>query len=228
MHHQPLQSKPHGFTIVEMSIVLLVIALISASVIVGRHVIDSARVKHTISQIRNYESAVNIFHLKYHGIPGDLKRPEFFHLDSVNSSRAGNGLLTSDETHDENRKFWRHLSQASLIDGGFSGDNSRYGEGAPYSELTNVGIYAAGEINLFPDRNVFVLGLDETLIDNYHIMPVDAWQIDRQMDDGLPTNGLVRAPNPSFAPFCYSVGSPDEYNLTNSTGLCALFIRTSF
>lgn len=153
-----------------------------------------------------------------------------FGFDLVTSPQKGNGLLTSDESNDENMKFWRHLSQASLIDGSFNGVNVKYGEGAPLTSLNKVGVYVASGINLFPQRNVFILGLDEVDSNLYHLKPVNAWQIDNKMDDGFPTNGLVRTPNAGFSPYCYqsSGGSSDEYNLTYDIGLCALFIRTSF
>ena len=115
-----------------------------------------------------------------------------------------------------------------MIDGNYDGITTTYGEGAPHTQINSVGVYVAGGISLFPGRNVFVLGLDEFIADNYHIIPSDAWQLDRKMDDGLPTNGLVRTPNPGFAPFCYEVGTPDAYNLLNDEGLCALFARMAF
>ncbi len=217
-----------GFTLVELAIVLVVVGLVSAGVLIGQHVINGAKIKNTISQMRSYETAVNIFELKYHALPGDMKHPELFNFDAVSSSERGNGLLTADETHDENKKFWRHLSQAKLIDGGFDGTTSHYGTGAPHTQMNKVGMYVAGRIFLFPDRNVFVLGLDEFDSNTYHIIPSDAWQLDRKMDDGLPTNGLMRAPNPGFSPYCYATGSPDEYNLLFDVGLCAVFARMSF
>jgi len=220
----------NGFTLVELSVVLVIIGLIVSGVLIGRFLLENAKVNNTISQIRDYETAVNLFVLKYGGLPGDLRMDAEFGFDPVTSNQKGNGLLTSDESNDENIKFWRHLSQAALIDGSFNGTNTKYGEGAPLTALNKVGMYVASGINLFPQRNVFILGLDEVDPNAYHLIPVNSWQIDNKMDDGYPTNGLVRTPNAGFSPYCYLEGlvPVDEYNLTYNVGLCALFVRTSF
>jgi len=226
----PCSRSHNGFTLVELSVVLIIIGLIVSGVLIGRFLLENAKVNNTVSQIRDYETAVNLFVIKYGGLPGDLRMDAEFGFDPVTSIQKGNGLLTSDESNDENMKFWRHLSQAALIDGSFNGTNTKYGEGAPLTALNKVGMYVASGINLFPQRNVFVLGLDETDPNAYHLLPVNSWQIDNKMDDGYPTNGLIRTPNAGFSPFCYidNTGPIDEYNLTYEIGLCALFVRTSF
>ena len=48
-----------GFTLVELSIVLVIIGLIIGGVVVGRDLIDAATIRAQISQIEKYNTAVN-------------------------------------------------------------------------------------------------------------------------------------------------------------------------
>src|SRR3982751_930235 len=61
-----------GFTLIELSIVLVIIGLIVGGVLVGQDLIRAAEVRATISQIEKYNTAVNTFRGKYNALPGDL------------------------------------------------------------------------------------------------------------------------------------------------------------
>src|ERR1700735_3876394 len=65
-------SRQNGFTLIELSIVLVIIGLIVGGVLVGQDLIRAAEIRATISQIEKYNTAVNTFRGKYNGIPGDL------------------------------------------------------------------------------------------------------------------------------------------------------------
>ena len=64
-----------GFTLIELSIVLVIIGLIIGGVLVGRDLISAAGVRAQISQIEKYQSAVNTFRGKYGYLPGDISDP---------------------------------------------------------------------------------------------------------------------------------------------------------
>src|SRR3954463_15618522 len=61
-----------GFTLIELSIVLVIIGLIVGGILVGQDLIKAAEIRATVGQIEKYNSAVNTFRTKYNGIPGDL------------------------------------------------------------------------------------------------------------------------------------------------------------
>src|ERR1700691_433072 len=61
-----------GFTLIELSIVLVIIGLIVGGVLVGQDLIRAAEVRAQISQIEKYNTAVNTFRDKYNALPGDL------------------------------------------------------------------------------------------------------------------------------------------------------------
>src|SRR4051812_40153055 len=67
--------KRVGFTLIELSIVLVIIGLIIGGVLAGRELIASAATRAQIAQIDKYQSAVNAFRSKYGYLPGDIPDP---------------------------------------------------------------------------------------------------------------------------------------------------------
>lgn len=61
-----------GFTLVELSIVLIVIALLAATITVGKSLIQTAKIRSLISQMREIEIATNTFIENYGALPGDF------------------------------------------------------------------------------------------------------------------------------------------------------------
>ena len=85
-----------GFTLVEMSIVLVIIGLIVGGVLVGQDLIKAAYVRAQITQIENYNTAINTFYDRFQGLPGDLNATatQSFGFDP-NLNGDGDGLIDS-------------------------------------------------------------------------------------------------------------------------------------
>ena len=72
-----------GFTLVELSIVLLVLALLVSTLLVGRQIIDRAKVQQIVSELDYYTKNFQMFRDQYDFLPGALdeancrKYPEF-------------------------------------------------------------------------------------------------------------------------------------------------------
>lgn len=64
----PATTAQRGFTLIELSIRLVIIGLIVGGVLVGRDLIERAQ----ISQIEKYNTVVHTFQLKYNALPGDI------------------------------------------------------------------------------------------------------------------------------------------------------------
>jgi prepilin-type N-terminal cleavage/methylation domain-containing protein len=75
----------YGFTLIEMSIVLVIVGLIVGGVLVGRDLIRASEIRATVTQIEKYNTAVNTFRGKYNFLPGDA---------NVNEAQQ-NGLTSS-------------------------------------------------------------------------------------------------------------------------------------
>ena len=133
-----------GFTLIELSIVLVIIGLIVGGILVGRDMIEAAQIRATIAQYQQFVTAVNTFRLKYGGLPGDITSTQAAafgfqpaRMDFVNqpcgSGSAithGDGFLEAcDRNFDafsfsqieyEYGLFWRDLSSVQLIGNQFT------------------------------------------------------------------------------------------------------------
>lgn len=138
-----LQPKQAGFTLIELSIVLVIIGLIVGGILVGRDLIQAARLRAVITQIQNYQTAVGAFQIKYNCLPGDCPtatdwwgaRPGGCNSGNYTTSYTiptcngnGNGRLvnaldTSDNADNTTEAvlFWQHLANAGLVSGGYVG-----------------------------------------------------------------------------------------------------------
>jgi prepilin-type N-terminal cleavage/methylation domain-containing protein len=124
-----------GFTLVELSIALIIIGLILGGILIGKDLIAHATIKSTISQIEQYKTATNTFKLKYKCIPGDCAQAANFGFPArglYSGQGDGNGMLQgvwangagneggSYQYIGETALYWVDLSQAGLIDSRFN------------------------------------------------------------------------------------------------------------
>jgi prepilin-type N-terminal cleavage/methylation domain-containing protein len=120
-----------GFTLIELSIVLVIIGLIVGGILVGQDMIKAAEVRATTAQIEKYNSATNTFRSKYNYIPGDVPTSVATTLGIFADTgggtvgrQDGNGLLEGQAAGavvqiGEPITFWRHLTDVQLVDGSY-------------------------------------------------------------------------------------------------------------
>ena len=152
-------SRAVGFTLIELSIVLVIIGLIVGGVLVGQDLIRAAEVRATVSQIEKYNTAVNTFRGKYNALPGDMNNATalqfgFTQRGQYTGQGDGNGVIEGSianaannyygnaETAGETLMFWVDLTTANglnlaLIDGNFSSANPTTPSA---SDITGTGI----------------------------------------------------------------------------------------
>lgn len=128
--------KSRGFTLIELSIVLVVIGLIVGGVLVGRDLIRAAAERAQIAQIETIQTAANNFKAKYEYLPGDLPNAPAtrFGFSTGRSTTEGlgngNGLLADSigggwgPATGELAMFWVDLTYANglnlnMIEGSF-------------------------------------------------------------------------------------------------------------
>jgi prepilin-type N-terminal cleavage/methylation domain-containing protein len=130
-----------GFTLIEMSIVLVIIGLIVGGILVGQQLILAATLRAQVTQIEGFKTAVATFRGKYNCIPGDCANATlFFPADPScrgNATRSylaaangltcngnGDGIIDNAGTANydaERNLFWQHLSLAGLVPGAYTG-----------------------------------------------------------------------------------------------------------
>lgn len=123
-----------GFTLVELSISMVVIGLLLGGVLKGRELIENSRIASTIAQIKTYDAATSTFRDTYGTLPGDLKNPSL-RLPDCNTyvcNLGGNENGKIDWTFDtspsgedfaEAFNFFPHLTKAGLINGPVGGSS---------------------------------------------------------------------------------------------------------
>jgi len=96
-----------GFTLVELSIVLIIIGLLVGGILVGQSLINSAKVQKTVKELSAFDAATRLFASKYKNqMPGDSK----FFAPQGNGNRA---IYEGSEV----RNYFTHLSAGvSLVD----------------------------------------------------------------------------------------------------------------
>lgn len=63
-----------SFTLVELSVVLLILASLAGSVMVGRRIVDRAKMQTLMSEFEYYEKALHEFHDIYKGVPSSVSK----------------------------------------------------------------------------------------------------------------------------------------------------------
>ncbi len=113
---------------------LVIIGLIVGGVLVGQDLIRAAQVRAQISQIEQYNAAVNTFRDKYGGLPGDLNASAasqfgFQPRGAIPGEGDGNGVIQgvngngsdtvdgSYEGRGETGTFWADLGSAHFVPG---------------------------------------------------------------------------------------------------------------
>lgn len=240
----PRQHTLSGFTLVELAIVLVIIGLLVGSVLVAKDLIYEADLRRTIGSMQKFRTATSTFRLKYAGIPGDMyNATNYWGTGAACSSNAtggtcnGNGNGRVDQSFPysgcELTYFWQHLSLAGMIEGRY---NPNWPAGVldktylPIMSLRETGIVvAAGSINPLSFYSTFntagtymYMGTAQTA--GYNILYIratmpclDAYNIDRKVDDGKPGLGQTQITNSSCADDTNRLNGATANYLPNST-----------
>ena len=216
-HHH----RVSGFTLIELSIVLVVIGLVVGGIFVGQDMIRAAGERAQITQIEKFQSAVAAFYEKYRFLPGDISSPDatkfgFIARGPNPGEGDGNGILqawegayaTTNGMQGETSVFWVDLSTARMIEGTFNTatmttafccatqtTTPSLNAFFPQAKIGNsnyVYIYSANSANYFCLSGVFTLG-SAPLAGVLSLTVRQAYDIDQKIDDGLPQSGNVTA-----------------------------------
>lgn len=129
-----------AFSLVELSIVLVILGLLVGGVLAGQSLIRAAEIRSLTTDMTRFNTATQTFRDKYLAIPGDMANAIQFWgaqdagdglgTDCTNVSSSGiltcngdgNGTVcTTNGQCYESHRFWQHLANAGLIEGKFTG-----------------------------------------------------------------------------------------------------------
>lgn len=221
MEYRDHRTGSGGFSLVELSIVLVILGLLIGGILSGRALIRSAELRSVTQQYEQFVTASYAFRNKYMALPGDFTQAAAFWgaaatgadcltvggTGTATCNGNGNGVIDLWVNSNEIFRFWQHLSNAALIEGVYSGVHI----GAQYSGTTRENA-PAGKINtsLWFVQYMGVQSGNAVWFDgNYGnafefggqfadydpatpiLLPSEAWNIDGKIDDGKPAMGKV-------------------------------------
>jgi len=201
-----------GFSLLEMSITLTIIALIAAAVLTGQRMKHRQELNQIISDISNITSAVAQFKETYGGLPGDLLDATTVLSASTSNGNGDDDLDTG--TPNEELFFWQHLALAGLISGTYDGVTS--GDGGVMESPLGYGFYFANKVT---GGDLFIK-ISKTSNGGLFTTK-EAYDFDLKYDDSSPTQvtgSIIVAEDGADAAAndCVTVGN--AYNLANTTG----------
>ena len=150
-HRMTTAHRTYGFTLVEISVVFVIIGLIIGGIFMGNDMIKSSQLRGVLKDIEQFNAATNTFQEKYNALPGDMPNatdywgensgicyyagstPNYNQATTTSTCNGngdgmigGEGLKTAVlTTTDMNEPifFWRHLQNAGLINCNCSGQS---------------------------------------------------------------------------------------------------------
>lgn len=178
-------SKQMGFSLIELSVVLVILGLLAGGVLSGQSLIRAAELRSVAQDAQKYTAAAYTFREKYFAIPGDMSNATQFWgfagttaapnclstsgITAISSPGTcdGNGdgstdLSTAAGQTSEIFQAWKQLALSGLIEGtysGLSGPAGRFdavsGMNTPKAKLNNALWYISTNKNYPGDANTY-------------------------------------------------------------------------
>lgn len=187
-----LQFKPmkKGFTLIELSIVLIIIGLLIGAIIAGNSMVKAARTQSVIADIQKYSAATNDYFNKYGYWPGDDYEANTRWSGVTNGN--GDGALGAAPASMEYYYFWQDLSVSGLISGSYTGCAGC----VPVTQLTNTAYITHYYDATYPSNQAFYISGTNAVgyaasPGTYIVDGKSALAIDRKIDDSVANTGNV-------------------------------------
>jgi prepilin-type N-terminal cleavage/methylation domain-containing protein len=204
-----------GFTLVEISIVMIIVGLLIGGTFGGMKLIENMQVNRTVQDLKAIESAALTFKDTYGRLPGDMPNTaaRLPNCTVAPCAAAGNGnrsidtVATWDEALTDTMEkftFWSHLAAADLLSVGIKNTTDMtFGEGQPdsplgggYRLIQRSGSFAVANTYRF-DRVILTISTQDSSVFNANATSnrIDCSRIssiDQKVDDGFVYDGFIQ------------------------------------
>ena len=247
-----------AFSLVELSIVIIIIGLLFVGVSGGSKLIESAKISRLMSEIRSIDNAIVAFNQAYDALPGDFDSAQsLFGTSGVNNG-DGDGFVETitgtniaDALGDEVSNVFVHLQNGEFIDGTYNAQIDQlsfmkemaFSAYAIYSntfsqntsgQSFDSNYYSSN----FTGNNHIVIGSVKITSTNRNFNYIEgafltngqALSIDKKYDDGAMNSGNISVKNTSSKYWRGIDGDLSDctYDVTITGNKCNLIIKTTF
>lgn len=161
-----------AFSLVELSIVLVILGLLTGGILTGQSLIRTAEMRGVTTEFQRFQSVIYSFRDKYRALPGDMPNAVRFWgaqigstsdgldatcaaldhtspaTDSATCNGNGNGEIEhiAPSNYHESFRAWQHLANAGLVEGTYTGVTSTAGtqHGIPGENIYNSKVPQSG------------------------------------------------------------------------------------
>ncbi len=183
-----------GFTLVELAIVLVIIGLLLAAVFKGQEMIQNAKAKNLVNDLKGVSAAYYSYQDRYKAIPGDDKAATS-HLGQPAFDGNGDGIISGAYSDDnatistESQAFWQHTRMAGFMSGTATSTSAPAGTNA-----------MGGLLGVQDGSTTAIYGMTGPVVCAGSIPWKIAQAVDLMIDDGNSETGNVRAGAASATP----------------------------
>ena len=218
----PITRAQSAFSLVELSIVLVILGLLTGKILAGQSLIRAAELRTVSAGLQRYTTSAHAFRDKYMGLPGDMTNatqfwgavtpcPNVQGTGTQTCDGDGSGTIQSSNAAGSNERFrfWQQLANAGLVEGSYTGvvgsaggSDAVPGSNVPTARLASAGFHIfsaapAGNAEQYPGSQGHIItigGYNSGAAPQNPVMkPEEAWNIDSKIDDGKPGLGRVRS-----------------------------------
>lgn len=231
--------KKRGFSLVELSIVLVILGLLAGGILAGQSLIKAAEFRKITAEASRAVTAIYTFRDKYMAIPGDMPNAYAFWGASTGCLNAatntapytgcngdGDGLIDDATTSGEDLRAYQFMALAGLTEGSYtgsvmpSGNKRQMGRNVPAVIARNASWWFNGRESPQYGKTGNALnfaGEGVDFVNTSVLTPEETWGIDIKLDDGKPTTGRIIVNESQTT--CYSTVT-GEYILATTTNVC--------
>lgn len=196
-----------AFSLIEISIVLIIIGLITTAVFKGQDLIESARIQSTLDELNQIKLSVISYRDQYGQWPGNDSRAQQ-HFGNHVANGDGRGIIRGTES----TQAWGHLKAAGLM------DSSQ----PPSAKLGGYIIFISTPTAQFRGNWLAISGSSDSL--SSVLTPKQALLLKVKAGESKPDEGhiVIQSPPGQALSECHN---GHTFNLQNKSPACVVLMR---